>query len=124
MPKEIKAINQETEQMKAFMDQMPGGMPSMPGMPAAPAATATSAAPDMPGMPSQAEMQQMMEFMKMQGIDPMQMDPNQMASMMMGMGGPAMQPAQQPPAGPAGFTGGHQENFGGRGRGRGGRRQW
>lgn len=121
MPKEIKAINQETEQIKAFMDQIPSGMPGMPSMPQNVPQGPTPAAPEMAGMPNQNDMQQMMEFFKMQGFDPMQMDPSQMA-MMMGMGGPGMQPGQQPPAGPAGFAGGHQDNFSGRGRGRGGRR--
>lgn len=119
MPKEVKAINQETEQMKAFMDGMPGtGMPSMPPMPTGPAAN-TGMMPEMPN-----DMQQMMEFMKMQGVDPMQamqMGPEQMASMMMGMA-PTMQQNQQPPTGPAGFGGGHQDNYSGRGRGRG--RRW
>lgn len=123
MPKEIKAINQETEQIKAFMDQMPGTMPGMPSMPQNAPQGPTPAVPEMAGMPNQSEMQQMMEFFKSQGIDPMQMDPTQMSSMMMmGMGGQGMQPGQQPPAGPAGFGGGHQDNFGGRGRGRG--RRW
>ena len=127
MPKEIKSINQETEQMKAFMDQMPGsGMPTMPSMPSGPTASAP-AMPEMPGMPgmmSQADMQQMTDFFKMQGMDPMQMDPAQAATMMMsmGMGNPGMQSAQQPPTGPSGFSGGHQDNYSGRGRGRG--RRW
>ncbi|KAK5079037.1 hypothetical protein LTS08_003813 [Lithohypha guttulata] len=120
MPKEIKAINQETEQMKAFMDTMPGGLGG--AMPAASAQPIVPEMPSIPGMPSQVEMQQMMEMMKMQGMDPMQMDPSQMASMMMGMGAPTMQSVQQPPAGPAGYGGGHQENYSGRGRGRG--RRW
>lgn len=123
MPKEVKAINQETEQLKAFMDQMPGsGMPGMPGMPSGPAANAMPEMPGMPGMPG--DMQQMMDYMKMQGIDPaqfMQMSPDQMMGMMPGMP-PNMQPAQQPPTGPAGFGGGHQDNYSGRGRGRG--RRW
>ena len=116
MPKEVKGINQETEQLKAFMDQMPGS--GMPGMPTGPAAN-TAVMPDMPG-----EMQQMMEFMKMQGLDPMQamqMNPDQMATMMMGAMAPNMQPVHQPPTGPSGF-GGHQDNYSGRGRGRG--RRW
>lgn len=122
MPKEVKGINQEMEQMKAFMDGMPGGgMPGMPSMPSNPAPNTNTGTPEMPGMPSQAEMQQMMDFMKMQGMDPMQMDPGQMATMMMGMGAPNMQQTQQPPSGPAGYVG---DNFSGRGRGRGGRRQW
>ncbi|KAK5947338.1 hypothetical protein PMZ80_001488 [Knufia obscura] len=122
MPKEVKAINQETEQMKAFMDGMPGGgMSGMPPMPVAPPGAPQGADGGQPGMPSQAEMQQMFELMKMQGIDPMQIDPNQMAAMMMGGGANPMQMGQ-PPAGPAGYDGGHQGGYGGGGRGRGGRR--
>lgn len=115
MPGEIKAINQEAEQMKAFFDKPSAAMP-MPGMPAMPGV----GAPDMPGMPSQAEMQQMMEFMKMQGIT----DPSQMSNMMMGGPGAMGQGGQQPPVGPAGFDGGHQGGFQGRGRGRGRGRNW
>lgn len=128
MPKEVKAINQEAEQIKAFMDGMPtGGMPGMPPMPAAPAPAAHGGVDGgAPGMPSQAEMQQMFEFMKMQGMDPMQMDPGQMAQMMMMGGGPNPMQQAQPPVGPAAFAGGHQDGFvgggGGGGRGRGGRR--
>lgn len=126
IPKEIKAINQETEHLKAFMDQMPGGgMAGMPAIPSAASATGQNPA-EMSGMPSQADMQQMFDYFKMQGIDPMSMDPAQMASMMMMGGGPnPIQPGNQPPTGPAGFSGGHQDNFGGgRGRGRRGRGNW
>lgn len=115
MPNEIKAISQEADSMKAMFDMMPGapGMPAMPGMP-----NAAGGAGAMPtGMPTEEQMQQMMA----------QMDPNFLAQM---MGMPtAATPAQfgqnqQPPAGPAGFGGGHQENFTGRGRGRGRGRNW
>lgn len=125
MPSEVKQINQETEQMKAFVDGIgSGGIPQMPG------ANGAGGMPQMPGMPSEQDMTQMMQAMMSQGIDVTQMDQNQFMQMMMGGagGGGSFQQGQQPPSGPAAFNnnagGGFQDGFSGRGRGRGGRRNW
>jgi pre-mRNA 3'-end-processing factor FIP1 len=122
MPKEIKEINNQAEQMKAFVEGIPGGG-------AAPANAA------MPGMPDEATMMQMMQGMMQSGMDPSQMDPQQMMQMMggggigQGMGG--QQGGFQAPTGPQGGYGGGGGGggggnyggggFGGRGRGRRGR---
>ena len=81
----------------------------------------------MPGMPSEQEMAVMLQQMQASGMDPSQMDGNQMMAMFGGMG--QFPQGQQPPTGPSGFNnnaGGYQDNYqgGGRGRGRGGRRNW
>jgi len=142
MPKEITEINKQAEQMRAFVEGIPGGgMPGMPGLPGAQAAAPTAAVPTMPGMPSEAEMQQMLQGMMAQGVDPSTMDQNQFMQMMMMGGGGGGQafggqgqgfnsgqgPGQQAQAGYGGGGGGFDQggNFGGgRGRGRGGRRNW
>jgi pre-mRNA 3'-end-processing factor FIP1 len=137
MPKEVKAINAEAEQMKAFVEGIGG--PGMPGVPTGPGGAQGGAALNggmggMPGMPSEAEMASMFQAMSQQGIDPSQMDQNQFMQTMMGMG---MQGGMQggPPHGPGGFGGG-DGGFqgggggggggygGGRGRGRRGRGNW
>ncbi|KEF54087.1 uncharacterized protein A1O9_09882 [Exophiala aquamarina CBS 119918] len=123
MPKEIKEITQQAEQMKAFVEGIPGGgMPGMPPMPSAPGADMSQMA-----MPSESQMQQMFAAMTSQGLDPSAMDPSQFMQFMAGGGGMMGQP--QPPTGPsAGFAGGgggYDGGFGrGGGRGKGGRRNW
>jgi pre-mRNA 3'-end-processing factor FIP1 len=143
MPKEVEEINAQAEQMKAFVEGIPGGggIPSMPGMPTGSAGAAPAGAANgmqMPGMPSEADMQQMFQNMMAQGVDPSAMDSNQFMQMMMGGGmGQA-----QPPTGPqgvgfgvggfdqgnGGFDGGGGGGGGGgrgiRGRGRGRRGNW
>ncbi|ETI20946.1 hypothetical protein G647_07289 [Cladophialophora carrionii CBS 160.54] len=141
MPKEVKEITQHAEQMKAFVEGIPGGgaMPGMPPMPGAPGAGPGDMGGAMPGMPSEAQMQQMFAAMASQGLDPGSMDPSQFMQFMAGPGA-AMMGAPQPPTGPAaGFAGpgggggsgfdqgggpGGGGGFGGRGRGKGGRRNW
>lgn len=130
MPKQVKEINAEAEQMKAFVEGIPGGgMPGMQGVPTGPGGGG-----GMPGMPSEAEMQQMFQGMMAQGMDPSQMDQNQFMQMMMGGGG-GMMGGNQPPQGPGGGFGGGGGGFdqgpggyggggGGRGRGRRGRGGW
>lgn len=125
MPKEIKEITQQAEQMKAFVEGIPGG--GMSGMP--------SMGGDMSqmAMPSDVQMQQMFSAMTSQGLDPTNMDPAQFMQFM-GAGGGGMMGQPQPPTGPAaGFSGGGGSGFdqggggggfGGRGRGKGGRRNW
>lgn len=120
MPKEIKEINSQAEQMKAFVEGIPGG-----------AAAPVNAS--MSGMPDEATMMQMMQGMMQSGMDPSQMDPQQMMQMMMGGGGAMGQGINghgggfQAPTGPqGGYGGGGGGNyggggFGGRGRGRRGR---
>lgn len=141
MPKEVKAINAEAEQMKAFVEGIGG--PGMPGVPTGPAGGQGAAAAvggvgaggmgGMQGMPSEAEMQQMFQSMMSQGMDPSQMDQNTFMQSMMGMGmGGGMQGG--PPSGPSGFGGGDggfqggggggYGGGGGRGRGRRGRGNW
>lgn len=150
MPKEIKEIKDNAEQMKNFLEGMGGfpggGMPGIPGMPVAagqpPAGPVAqggvntpsgagaqngqqNAMAGMPGMPSEAEMQQMFQAMMAQGVDPGQMDPNQFMQMMMGGGQPGgaggFGGQQQPPAGPAmGGFGGNGFDQGGGGFGGGG----
>ena len=150
MPKQVKEINAEAEQMKAFVEGIPGGggggMPGMPGVPSGPAGANNAAAGmggagagGMPGLPSEAEMQQMFAGMMQQGMDPSQMDQNTFMQMMMGGGGAGGGGGM--PQGPgADFGGGGpQGNFnqgpgfgggggggggGGRGRGRRGRGNW
>jgi pre-mRNA 3'-end-processing factor FIP1 len=140
MPKEVEEINSQAEQMKAFVEGIPGGggIPGMPGMPTGPAGAASAGGANgmqMPGMPSEADMQQMFQNMMAQGVDPTSMDSNQFMQMMMGGGmGQA-----QPPTGPqgVGFGGGGFDQGsggfdgggggggrGGRGRGRGRRGNW
>jgi pre-mRNA 3'-end-processing factor FIP1 len=131
MPKEVKEINNQAEQIKAFVEGIPGG--GMPGVPTGPSGGAAAGAGgmQMPGMPSETEMQAMWQNMMQQGIDPTNMDSNQFAQMMMGGG---MNMGQgQPPTGPqggfgggGGFDQGGGGGFdgpprGGRGRGRRGR---
>ncbi|KIW34154.1 uncharacterized protein PV07_00950 [Cladophialophora immunda] len=131
MPKEVKEITQQAEQMKAFVEGIPGGgMPGVPAMPGAPAADMSQMA-----MPNDAQMQQMFAAMTSQGLDPTTMDPAQFMQFMAG-GGAAMMGQPQPPTGPSasfagggggGFDqggGGGGGGFGGRGRGKGGRRNW
>ena len=123
MPKEIKEINNQAEQMKAFVEGIPGGgVPGMPGVPTGPAAAGGggAGAAQVPGMPSEAEMNQMFQSMMAQGMDPSQMDSNQFMQMMMGGGGGGMG-GIQPPTGPqdGGFGGGGGGGGAGRGRGRG-----
>ena len=135
MPKEVKEINQQAEQMKAFVEGIPGG--GMPGMPGVPTGPSGGGAPGgMPGMPSEGDMQQMFNSMMAQGMDPSSMDQNQFMAMMMG----GMGQNQAPPApqgggfgggggggfdqgGGGGFDGGGRGG-GGRGRGRGRRGNW
>jgi pre-mRNA 3'-end-processing factor FIP1 len=123
MPKEIKEITQQAEQMKAFVEGIPGGgMPGMPPMPSAPGGDMSQMA-----MPSETQMQQMFAAMTSQGLDPSAMDPSQFMQFMAGGGGMMGQP--QPPTGPsAGFSGGGGGYDGGfsrgGGRGKGGRRNW
>lgn len=130
MPKEIKEITQQAEQMKAFVEGIPGGgIPGMPPMPSAPGGDMSQMA-----MPSESQMQQMFAAMTSQGLDPSTMDPSQFMQFMAGGGGMMGQP--QPPTGPsAGFSGGggggggggYDGGFGrggGGGRGKGGRRNW
>lgn len=125
MPKEIKEINVQAEQMKAFVEGIPGGGPAAPA--------------GMPGMPDEATMMQMMQGMMQSGMDPSQMDPQQMMQMMMGGGGGGggagvigqgmggQGGGFQAPTGPqggggyGGGGGGYGGGFGGRGRGRRGR---
>lgn len=109
MPKEIKEINIQAEQMKAFVEGIPGGG-------AAPANAA------MPGMPDEATMMQMMQGMMQSGMDPTQMDPTQMMQMMMGGGGMGQGMGGQgggfqAPTGPQGGygAGGGGGNYGGGG---------
>jgi pre-mRNA 3'-end-processing factor FIP1 len=109
MPKEIKEINSQAEQMKAFVEGIPGGG-------AAPANAA------MPGMPDEATMMQMMQGMMQSGMDPSQMDPQQMMQMMMGGGGMGQGMGGQgggfqAPTGPQGGygAGGGGGNYGGGG---------
>ncbi|OAP57208.1 hypothetical protein AYL99_07946 [Fonsecaea erecta] len=129
MPKEVKEITQQAEQMKAFVEGIPGGgMPGMPAIPGAPAADLSQMA-----MPNDAQMQQMFAAMTSQGLDPTTMDPAQFMQFMAG-GGAAMMGTPQPPTGPsasfaAGGGGGSGFDQGGggfasRGRGKGGRRNW
>ncbi|KAK7905307.1 hypothetical protein LTR67_000027 [Exophiala xenobiotica] len=138
MPKEIKEITQQAEQMKAFVEGIPGGGGGMPGMPpmAGGGPPVGGGAPDMSqmAMPSEAQMQQMFAAMTSQGMDPTTMDPAQFMQFM-GAGGGGMM-GQQPPTGPGGFGGGGGSGFDlgmggggggggfGRGRGKGGRRNW
>ncbi len=139
MPKEVKEITAQAEQMKAFVEGIPGqgGMPGMPGMPGA-APTGPADMGQMPGMPNEAQMQQMFAAMASQGMDPSSMDPSQFMQFMSGPGA-SMMGGPQPPTGPsAGFGGqggggggfdqgggpGGGGGFGGRGRGKGGRRNW
>ena len=139
MPKEVKEITAQAEQMKAFVEGIPGGAGGMPGM------TGAANGGDMAGqmaMPNEAQMQQMFAGMMAQGIDPSGMDPSQFMQYMSSSGA-GMMGGQQPPTGPAaGFSsqgggfdqgsgqgggggGGGGGGFGGgRGRGRGGRRGW
>ncbi|KAK4935864.1 hypothetical protein LTR10_023176 [Elasticomyces elasticus] len=132
MPKEVKEITQQAEQLKAFVEGIPGG--GMPGMPPMPGAAAPSAGPDMSAMamPSEAQMQQMFTAMTSQGLDPTAMDPSQFMQFMGGGGGGGMM-GQQPPSMPGGYGGGGGSGFDqgggggggfGRGRGKGGRRNW
>jgi pre-mRNA 3'-end-processing factor FIP1 len=126
MPKQIKEINAEAEQMKAFVEGIPGG--GMPGMP--PTGPSAGAGQSMPGMPNEQEMQQMFQAMMASGMDPSQMDQNTFMQSMMGMNGGMM--GGQPPTGPGGgfggggFDQGPGQGFGGGGRGRGrrGRGNW
>lgn len=137
MPKEVKAINSEAEQMKAFVEGIGG--PGMPGVPTGPSGGqtagggASAGGMGMSGMPSESDMQQMFQAMMAQGMDPSQMDQNTFMQSMMGMGmGGGMQGG--PPAGPSGFGGGdggfqgggggYGGGGGGRGRGRRGRGNW
>jgi pre-mRNA 3'-end-processing factor FIP1 len=140
MPKEVKEITQQAEQMKAFVEGIPGGgagaMPGMPSMPGV--ATGGDMAAQM-AMPSEAQMQQMFAGMVAQGLDPSGMDPAQFMQFLTGPGA-AMMGGPQPPTGPAagfagqggggsgfdqgGGPGGGGGGFGGRGRGKGGRRNW
>ncbi|EHY52897.1 hypothetical protein HRR83_009415 [Exophiala dermatitidis] len=153
MPKEVQQIRQEAEQLKAFVEGIPGG--GIPGMPPLPGATAPSGGPgpapapapggDMSqmGMPSEAQMQQMFAAMTSQGMDPMSMDPSQFMQFMAAAGGPGMMGGPQggPPTGPSGGFGGGGGGSGfdqgggggpgggggggfGRPRGKGGRRNW
>ncbi len=148
MPKEVKEITQQAEQIKAFVEGIPsGGMPGLPGMPAPAGVAAAAAVPDMSqmgGMPSEAQMQQMFAAMTSQGIDPTSMDPAQFMQFMAAGGSGMMgggQPQQAVPSGPSrggysgaggggGGTGFYQGGGGGggggfgRGRGKGGRRNW
>ncbi|KAL6244227.1 hypothetical protein RBB50_009097 [Rhinocladiella similis] len=146
MPKEIKEINQQAEQMKAFVEGIPGGgggggMPGMPPMPGAGGPPnggggvgVGGGAADMSAMamPSDAQMQQMFAAMASQGLDPTTMDPNQFMQFMAagGGGGGGMMGQGGPPTGPGGFGGGgFDQGIGGgggfgRGRGKGGRRNW
>ncbi|KIW11825.1 hypothetical protein PV08_09098 [Exophiala spinifera] len=147
MPKEIKEINQQAEQMKAFVEGIPGGgaggIPGMPPLPGGASGPASGGgvvglgggAPDMSAMamPSEAQMQQMFAAMTSQGLDPTTMDPNQFMQFMAaggaGAGGGGMMVGQGgPPTGPGGFGGGGFDQGGGggfgRGRGKGGRRNW
>ena len=128
MPKEVKEITAQAEQMKAFVEGIPGGgMPGMPPMPGAAAGDLSQMA-----MPSEAQMQQMFSAMTSQGLDPTTMDPSQFMQFMATGAGMMGQP--QPPTGPsAGFSGGGGGGGGfdqggggsfGRGRGKGGRRNW
>lgn len=132
MPKEIKEINLQAEQMKAFVEGIPGG--GMPGMQGVPTGPSGGGAPAGPGngamqMPSEADMQAMMQSMMQQGIDPTSMDSNQFAQMMMAnqMGMGQNQPPTGPQAGFGGGGGGFDQGGGfdgpprGRGRGRRGR---
>lgn len=131
MPNEVKEITQQAEQMKAFVEGIPGGgVPGMPVMPGAPAGDMSQMA-----MPSEAQMQQMFSAMTSQGLDPTSMDPTQFMQFMAG-GGAGMMGQPQPPTGPsASFSGGGGGGSGfdqgggggggfGRGRGKGGRRNW
>ena len=139
MPKEIKEINSQAEQMKAFVEGIPGG--GMPGAPPlGPAAGGTGGMPSMPGMPSESEMGQMFQQMMTQGVDPSNMDFSQFMQMMNGGGsgagggqpfggqaggfGSAGGPPQQAGMGfnaGGGYDqgGGGGAHYGGRGRGRG-----
>jgi pre-mRNA 3'-end-processing factor FIP1 len=150
MPKEVKEITQQAEQMKAFVEGIPSGAAGMPGMPGLPVPAAAAAGPggggpdmsQMGGMPSEAQMQQMFAAMTSQGLDPMSMDTAQFMQLM-GAGGAGMMGGGQPqqaPTGPSGggFSGGGGGGGGGtgfdqggggggsfgRGRGKGGRRNW
>ena len=137
MPKEIKEINSQAEQMKAFVEGIPGGgMPGVPPM--GPAAGGAGGMPSMPGMPSESEMGQMFQQMMTQGVDPSNMDFSQFMQMMNGGGGAGGQqfggqaggfgnaggPPQQPGMG-FNAGGGYDQgtggggHYGGRGRGRG-----
>lgn len=123
MPQEVKSISKEWDQMRGLLDGIgsaPTGMPgAMPGMLGAPAA-------GMPGMPGMTEQDMaMMQQMMASGMDPSTMTPEQFGQMMMGGGmgafggqGMGAQATQQPPAGPAAYNGGFQDNFAGRGRGK------
>jgi len=129
MTKEIKEINNQAEQMKAFVEGIPGGgMPggNMPGMPAMPASGAGMS--QMPGIPGEAEMQQMFQQMMAQGMDPTSMDQGQFMQMMMGGGNTGQFQGTQAPSQPMAFGGGGGfdggQNFSGRGRGRGRRGGW
>ena len=133
MPKEIKEINNQAEQMKAFVEGIPGGsMPGMGSVPTGPAAAGANM--NVPGMPSEQEMGQMFQAMMSQGMDPSQMDPSQMMQFYMGAGGGGGMPGSQPPSGPQGGygdggfgqggVGGGGGGYGGRGRGRRGRGNW
>ncbi|KIX04348.1 uncharacterized protein Z518_05216 [Rhinocladiella mackenziei CBS 650.93] len=128
MRKEVKEITEQAEQMKAFVEGIPGGgMPGMPGIPGAPGGDMSQMA-----MPTEAQMQQMFSAMTSQGLDPTTMDPTQFMQFM-GGGGTGMMGQPQPPTGPAAsFAGGGGGGSGfdqggaafGRGRGKGGRRNW
>ncbi|EXJ94290.1 hypothetical protein A1O1_02684 [Capronia coronata CBS 617.96] len=150
MPKEVKEITQQAEQLKAFVEGIPGGgMPGMPPMPGPVGPGVVSGGP-VPGpgpgpgpaadmsqmaMPSDAQMQQMFAAMTSQGLDPSSMDPAQFMQFM-AAGGAGIMGQPQPPAGPAGGYGGGGGGGGGfdqgggggggfgRGRGKGGRRNW
>ncbi|KPI34269.1 uncharacterized protein AB675_6093, partial [Cyphellophora attinorum] len=70
MPKEVAGIQREAEQLKSFVEGIPGGggppgMPGMPGVPTGPGG-ANGVAGGMPGMPSEAEMQAMFQSMMAQ----------------------------------------------------------
>ncbi|EXJ84592.1 hypothetical protein A1O3_05262 [Capronia epimyces CBS 606.96] len=142
MPKEVKEITQQAEQLKAFVEGIPGGgMPGMPPMSGAPGpgpASGAGPAGDMSqmAMPSEAQMQQMFAAMTSQGLDPTAMDPSQFMQFM-AAGGAGIMGQPQPPTGPSGgFSGGGVGGGGfdqggggggggfGRGRGKGGRRNW
>ena len=148
VPKDIKEINQQAEQMKAFVEGIPGGgmsgmpaagagapaMPQMPQMLSEADMNQMSGMTGMPGMPGEAEMGQMMQAMMAQGMDPSNMDFSQFMQMMQS-GGAQNLPGQNTgfggggggtPQGPAsmayGSGGGFDRSgghYGGRGRGRG-----
>ena len=106
-------VTDSKKQMEDMQNFLGGGMPPMPGMPGAP-----------PGIPSMGgpndvppEMQQIMQQMVAQGMNPMEMGPEQMMQIMQGggMGDPNQAFGGQ------GFAqqgqGGHQMGYGGGGHG-------